>query len=118
MSERFVEQLRSDLTHRLDDLERESAAIKRVLQALKDPRDDGGSTHRTRVLDDRLLRKELRRTPGARASVIALSHGWPADAVSDRLRKLEAAGAVERDGLGWRLSRGRVSPGATADDRL
>jgi hypothetical protein len=110
MSEGFVEQLRSELNHRLDDLERESAAIRRVLKALKHPRDTGGSTHRAHLLEDRLLRDELRRTPGARASVIALSHGWSAEEVSNRLRKLEAAGAVERDGLGWRLRRARIPP--------
>src|SRR4051794_19374495 len=93
----FVERLRSELTDRLHDLDREAAAIKHALAALEeDRRNDPRPARRTPALDDRLLLAEVRCAPGVRASVIALSKGWSADVVIARLRRLEAASRVER----------------------
>src|SRR4051812_7926636 len=103
MSASFVERLRSELADRLHSLEREAAAIRRALDELEDAHDRVRAKPPSTALDDRLLLEELRRAPGIRGSVIALTGGWPADVVSDRLKRLEAAAVVERDGLGWRL---------------
>src|SRR3954447_10470920 len=99
----FVERLESELKDRLRDLESEAAVIRRALTALEDERDRPQARPRSARVDDQALLEELQRAPGARASVIALTRGWPADLVSSRLKRLEAAAAVEREGLGWRL---------------
>ena len=106
MPGRFVERLHGELVDRLHELKREAAAIERALEVLDGSRKRRPSAPEKVALDDGVLLDELRQSPGARASVIALGRGWPADAVIDRLKRLEAASVVERDGLGWRLGTG------------
>ena len=96
--------LRTSLTARLAELERERAGIRAALKALDD---------RPRPRPRRRLQPEEHRAavlaavaadPGVRASMLALTLGRPVDDVRADLEALERDGRVGRDGLGWRTA--------------
>jgi hypothetical protein len=94
----FVASLVADLEARLADLDRERAAIRAALQALRKR-----TRRETAGLADR-LGTALAANPGSRASMLALEMGLPVSRVQEQLKALERAGNVERIGLGWRVS--------------
>ena len=98
MDSPFLKALRSDFQDRLSAIAQEAATIRRALAALDPPR----PRRRASSNLSELILHELRGAPGSRASLLALSLGKDVDEVQANLRRLEAASAVERVGLGWR----------------
>jgi hypothetical protein len=97
----FITELRAELTGHLRAITAEAAAIRRVLAALDPPvrpRANGSAPD----AHDELLR-ELADGEAARASILALALERDVEQVQSALRELERGGAVERDGLGWRI---------------
>jgi hypothetical protein len=101
MDSPFVGQLRDDLSARLVLLEREAKIIRRTLRVLGERPASG--TKRSLAED---VVRELHASPGSRASLLALTLRRDVTEVQAVLRRLEVANAVERDGLGWRVSEG------------
>jgi predicted Rossmann fold nucleotide-binding protein DprA/Smf involved in DNA uptake len=103
----FTTRLRADIRARLDVLESEAEALRRALTILDGtPKRLHTPRAATRKPEDptQAILRALADGPGARASVIALSEGRQPEEIKKTLDELEAAGRVERDGLGWRLA--------------
>jgi hypothetical protein len=97
----MVPVLRDRLHARLAELEHERRVIRRALAALEIDRPR--APRRRRAADQRVL-DAIRADPGIRASLIGLELGLPAETVTGALQQLEAAGRIERLGLGWRTN--------------
>jgi hypothetical protein len=107
----FVTHLRAELEARLAALVDETAAIRKALAALDRP--SSRRPRRTRVDLGSQLLQELAATPGARASLLAMSLNRDPAEVQLVLSRLEASGQVSRSGLGWSLLQGAADSEST-----
>ena len=102
----FVARLASDLRSRLGAIEAEADRIRDALAILdwRVQRRSGKWSRPRANLPERLL-AALEGHPGTRASLLALDNCEEAHEITAVLERMQAAGMVERDGLGWRRRR-------------
>ena len=99
--ESAIPQLRRDLEAILDKLETELVAVHKALAALGSER----SHRRPQRSTSTEVLAIVESDPGIRASMIALTTNLAVERVWELLLALEAAGFVQRQGLGWRSVR-------------
>jgi hypothetical protein len=96
---RFVPTLISELKARLSEVEKERVALTKALLALE----ASAPRRRSPPLRQRLV-DALERSPGSRASFLALELGVEVRIVSAVLEELTRDGQVARAGMGWALT--------------
>ncbi len=101
----MVPELRGRLATHLAEIEAEAQLIRKAMAAL-DRKDVGsldGSVSRAASTTALRVVHALRDSPGARASMVALTTGLSSANVRSVLVDLEGAGKAKRAGLGWSL---------------
>lgn len=96
----YIEQLAVELRARLEQLDRERRAINDALRALEPPASASRPT--ARRLEVTVIER-LERSPGSRASLLALELSVETARVVAVLEQLQSRGRVRPAGLGWQV---------------